>query len=261
MLSILLSSVLALPLAGDEQAFADFKHQDIMPSGAAFKVGEYLKYRVHYGILDAGYAELRVSREAEKYGHETYHVIGTGWSTGMFNWFFKVKDRYESYIDQKHLVPHYFIRDVYEGGYEINRDISFNHNTNKAYTENKEFDVPVGVQDLLSSFYYARSLDVSGMQPGDYFDIPLFLDMENYTMRMKYLGLETINSDVGKFECMKFRPMVQVGNVFRDEEALSLWVTNDDNHVPIRAQADVLVGSIKMDLIEYRNTKTKLNPL
>ncbi len=226
----------------------------------AFGVGEYLRYRVHYGILDAGYAELRVPKKMELNGHEVFQVVGTGWSAGMFNWFFKVEDRYESFMTTEDRLPVFFKRRVNEGDYHLSRDITFDREKNLAYTDDQTFEVPENVHDLLSSFYYARTYDLSGIKPGDSFDIEVFLDHEVFKMRLKYLGKETIKSDLGKFDCLKFRPQVQVGSVFSDEEGLTLWVTDDDNHVPVRAQADVLVGSIRMDLIEARNTISPLNP-
>lgn len=242
------------PLSGDDVLFHTWNKPLETERIEAFKVGEYLKYRVHYGIIDAGEAELMVQSEFERETGKAYHLVGKGWSTGMFNWFFKVEDQYESVIDAEHHKPFWFKRDVSEGGYEIYREVNFYREENIAHTEGQDYVVPENVHDLLSAFYYARTMDVSEMAIGDYFDIELFLDKEVFTMRMRYLGKEVVKSDLGKVNCLKFRPVVQAGNVFKDKEALSLWVTDDNMHIPVRAQADVLIGSIKLDLMEYRNT-------
>lgn len=219
----------------------------------AFKKGEVLKFRLHYGFLDAGEAVLEVKNEDRDIsGRKVLHMVGTGTSKGSFDWFYKVRDRYETYMDEKALVPWIFIRRVDEGGYIINQDYIFNHyKDNVNVGEGKIFTTPDNVQDMLSAFYYARSLDFSKAKEGDIFTIPAFVDKEVYPLKIKYVGKETIKSEIGKVKCIKFRPVVQKGRIFKKEEDLNVWITDDKNHIPVRAQADILVGSIKMDLIEY----------
>lgn len=219
----------------------------------AFKKGEVLKFRLHYGFIDAGEAILEVKNEDREIGgRKVYHMVGVGYSKGSFDWFYKVRDRYETYVDEKALVPWIFIRRVNEGGYIINQDYIFNHHKDKVDVGGgKVFDTPDNVQDMLSAFYFARCLDYSNAKPGDIFTIPAFVDTEVYPMKIKYVGKETIKSDVGKIRCLKFRPVVQKGRIFKKEEDLNVWITDDKNHIPVRAQANILVGSIKMDLIYY----------
>jgi hypothetical protein len=221
----------------------------------AFKEGEVLSYRLHYGIIDAGVAIIEVMPQIQDFGgHKVYHIVGNGYSKGTFNWFFKVKDRYETYIDKDALVPWYFMRRCDEGGYIINQDYLFNHYTKKVdIGGGQQFDVPNGIQDMLSSFYYARNIDFKDAKEGSIYEIPSFVDKQNWTLKIKYVGKETINTDVGKFRCLKFRPIIQTGRIFKKEEDLNVWITDDKNHIPIRAQAKILVGSIKMDLTSYKN--------
>jgi len=187
-------------------------------------------------------------------GRKVYHIVGNGYSKGSFDWFFKVKDRYETYLDKDAMVPWYFVRRCNEGGYIINQDYLFNHYTKKVdIGEGKTCDVPVGIQDMLSSFYYARNIDFTNAKEGDVFTIPSFVDKQVWTLKIKYVGKETINTDLGKFRCIKFRPIIQTGRIFKKEEDLNVWITDDKNHVPLRAQAKIMVGSIKMDLTSYQN--------
>lgn len=222
----------------------------------AFKSGESLSYRLHYGFMDAGVAILTVLPEVKEIGgRKVYHIVGDGYSKGSFDWFFKVKDRYETYLDKDALVPWYFVRRCNEGGYIINQDYLFNHYTKKVDVgENgKTMDVPIGIQDMLSAFYYARNLDFSNVKQGDIFTIPSFVDKEVWNLKIKFVGRETISTDLGKFRCMKFRPIIQTGRIFKKEEDLNVWITDDKNHVPLRAQAKILIGSVKMDLTSYQN--------
>lgn len=218
----------------------------------AFKRGEKLRYRMHYGFINAGDAILQVMDENKKIGNRsTYHVVGLGYTSNSFDWFYKVRDRYESYIDEEAMVPWIFIRRVDEGGYKINQNYIFSHYRNSVDADGKKFDVPDGVQDMLSAFYYARTMDFSNAKEGDIFEFPCFVDNEVWPMKIKYVGRETIKSDVGRIRCIKFRPVVQAGRVFKKEEDMTAYISDDKNRIPIRAEAKILVGSIKMDLTEY----------
>ena len=221
----------------------------------AFKEGEVLSYRLHYGFIDAGVAIIQVMPHVQDFGgHQVYHIVGDGYSKGTFNWFFKVKDRYETYIDKNALVPWYFMRRCNEGGYIITQDYLFNHYTKKVdIGGGQTFDTQSGIQDMLSSFYYARNIDFTDAKEGQIYEIPSFVDKQTWILKIKYVGKETIDTDVGKFRCIKFRPIIQTGRIFKKEEDLNVWITDDKNHIPIRAQAKILVGSIKMDLTSFKN--------
>jgi len=218
----------------------------------AFKTSEVLEYRVHYGMIDAGEARLEVASEIKQIGNRRcYQVIGTGRSTGAFDWFFKVRDHYESYIDSGAIVPWLFIRRIDEGGYKKKQNVSFNHSKKTATSEKKTIQTPDHVQDLLSAFYYARTLDFSSASVGDTFLINTYLDDETFPMIIKYVGKETIKTKVGSLRCLVFKPYLLEGRVFKESEAMTIWISDDKNRIPVRAQADVLVGSIKMDLKGY----------
>jgi hypothetical protein len=104
---------------------------------------------------------------------------------------------------------------------------------------------------MLSAFYHARNLDLSGAKPGETYTINCFMDKEVWPLKIKFIGRETIKTSLGTFKCLKFRPIVQKGRVFKHEEDLNVWITDDKNHIPIQGQANILVGSVKMDLISY----------
>jgi hypothetical protein len=218
----------------------------------AFKAGEILVYRLHYGFLDAGEAILEVQASDKKIaGRPIYRVVGKGSTISAFNWFYKVDDRYETYLDQQGVFPWLFIRRVNEGGHKISQDYTFVQNKQKVKTnKGKEFDVPMGVQDMLSSFYYARTIDFSGAKVGDIYEIESFVDEELFTLKIKYAGNEIVKIRNGKYRCMKFHPVVQSGRIFKDEDDLEVWITDDENKIPVLAKANILIGSIKMELTD-----------
>lgn len=218
----------------------------------AFKPGEVLKFRVHYGFIDAGEAIMEIKDKMEKIGNRNcYHIIGIGYSVGAFNFFYKVKDRYETYLDAESLVPWLFIRRVNEGGYIINENVSFNPTKNTATSEKGTFTVPPNIQDMLSTFYYARTLDYTNAQIGQVYPIEAFIDNEVVPMNIKYAGKETIKNRLGTFRCIKFKPLLQTGRVFKEKEEMTVWISDDKNRIPIRLETKVIVGSIKMDLVDY----------
>ncbi len=219
----------------------------------AFKRGEMLTFRMRYGIIEAGIATLAVTDEARDLGgRKTFHVVGIGKSQGAFDWFFKVRDRYETYIDEKAIVPWLFVRRIQEGSYTCSQDYVFDHYKEKVNVgDNQIFDSGPNMQDMLSAFYNARTMDLSGAKPGDVYLVNTFVDKEIFPVKIKFIGRETITTALGTFKCLKFRPIIQKGRVFKHEEDLNVWISDDKNHIPILGQADVLVGSIKAELTGY----------
>ena len=219
-------------------------------TNTAFKRGEELKYRVHYGAMNAGVATLSIDNSSKLInGRPTLHAVGVGNSIGAFDWFFKVRDRYESYMDEQAMMPWIFIRRVDEGGFKISQNQTYDHNIGRVNSNGTFMTVPKYIQDMVSAFYYARTLDFTNAKVGDVYSVPTFIDDSVWTMKLKFKGRETIKTDLGWIKCLKFCPVVQVGRVFKKEEDLSLWVSDDVNHVPLRAEGSLLVGSIKMDII------------
>lgn len=231
-------------------------------STSAFKAGEWLKFRLHYGWFNASYATLQIKNDKIN-NKPVYRVIGKGKTTGLARVFFKVDDRYESYFDKKDGKPYKFVRRVDEGGYTINMDIDFDHENKKAVLtdlkKNKEhnFDVGENIQDLISAFYYLRNnYEAKDLVKGQFIELDLLYDDDGiFKFKLKYLGKEVLKTKYGKVACHKFRPYVESGRVFKEQESLSLWVSDDDNKIPVRIKADLAVGSIKADLDGYAGLK------
>lgn len=227
-----------------------------------YAAGEWFKFRIHYGLFNASYATLEL-KDAYLNDKWVYHAVGKGSTTGLARWFFKVDDTYESYFDKFSSQPYRFVRDIDEGGYTKNMQINFDHTKNVAEVNNikhnkkTNISTPKDVQDLISAFYYLRkNVDITELNYDDEVDIDmLFDDDEVFKFKLKYLGKEDLNTKFGKVECVKFRPYVQSGRVFKEKESLTLWVSNDENKVPIRIQADLRVGSLKADLDAYKGLK------
>jgi len=221
----------------------------------AFLPGEKLHYKFSYGILNAGVATLEVKKVDKKiHGRDLLHIVGEGKSISAFDWFFKVRDRYETYIDEKGVFPWLFIRRISEGGYEKAQDYQFFQQDGYVINEDKEkYDVPLGIQDMLSSFYFARTLDFANANKGDVFVVQSFVDEEVFPLRIKFAGTKTVKIKEGKFKCFVFHPLVQEGRIFKKDDDLTVYITADENKIPILAKAKILVGSIRMELTGYEN--------
>ena len=228
---------------------------------SAYAIGEWFKFRIHYGLVTAGFATLEV-KEGVQNNKKVFHTVGNGYTTGMTKLFFKVNDDYQSYIDKATSKPYQFIRKIDEGGYTKNQEGFFNQDKNtvlvKDYKNNTENTFPVSenVQDIVSSFYYLRNHpNIDKLKIGESVIIDMFFDGEVVKFRLKYIGRELLSTKFGKVNTMVFRPLVQSGRVFKEEESLTVWISDDDNKMPLRIKASLAVGSLKADLESYRGLK------
>ncbi len=228
-------------------------------TNTAFVAGEVLRYRVTYGTVDAGEAILEVKNTTRKGGNRPlYHIVGTGRTLGAFNAFYKVHDVYESFIDQQSIMPWLFLRDINEGGYKKVQKYWFHQDRAKLDNGEQQFAIPMGIQDMISSFYKARTLDFSNMKKGQVFEFKAFMDEEVYNLKIKYVGDEELKIRKGKFKTHKFVPVVQKGRYFKSEDDVQFWITADKNKIPLLVKAKIPVGIVKLHLVEWDGLRNDL---
>ncbi|MDI1254898.1 MAG: DUF3108 domain-containing protein [Flavobacterium sp.] len=227
----------------------------------AFDVGEWFKFRIHYGLVNAGYATLEV-KEDTRNNKKVYHAIGKGYTTGMTKFFFKVEDNYESYFDKETGNPYQYVRKINEGGYTKNQEGFFNQTADKVVVKDyknkteKTIAVPNNVQDIISTFYYLRNYPtIDKLKVGESVAVDMFFDDESTKFKLKFMGREDISTKFGTIPCMIFRPYVQAGRVFKEQESLTVWISDDDNKIPIRIKASLAVGSLKADIDGFKGLK------
>jgi len=223
--------------------------------------GEWFKFRIHYGWFNASYATLEV-KEEKMGGKDIHHVIGRGKSTGLMDLFFEVDDTYETYIDKNTDLPQKFIRKINEGGHTKNKVIYFDQDHRTAKVKDLKRDkesvhnTEPSVQDMLSVFYYLRNkIDPDNLKKGDAIYVNLFFDEENYKFKTVFLGREVLKTEFGKINSLKFRPFVQADRIFKEEESLTFWISDDDNRVPLKIRAELAVGSLEADLEAFKGLK------
>lgn len=255
-LILVLLIVISFPLrAGND--FCSLKN-------TSFVANETLIFKVFYTLAGVyvGAGEVNFTTTLEKLNNKpVYHIVGDGKTYNFYDNFFKVRDKYETYIDTATLQPYKFIRNVYEGGYKTYENVTFNKTTNTAITNNGVYKVPECVQDVLSAIYYSRNIDFNKYKPGDRIPFDLFLDREVFNMYVRYMGKENIKTKYGKFRAIKFKPLLIKGTIFEGGEKMTVWVSDDGNHIPLRIESPISVGTIKVDMISYRNLRYPLTSL
>jgi hypothetical protein len=226
----------------------------------AFIAGENLTYKVSYVLagvsLSGGEATFKTDLE-KLMGKDVYHVVAEGKS--YHDVFFKVRDKYETYIDTSTLQPYKFIRNVNEGGYKTVENVSFYKATNTAITNTGTYQVPSCIQDVLSAIFYARNIDFSRYKPNDKIPFDMFLDRQVYPIYIRYLGREIIRTKYGKFRTFKFKPLLVKGTMFEGGEKMTVWVTDDPNHIAVRIQSPITVGKVSVDMTDCHNLRYPLS--
>ncbi len=230
----------------------------------SFQQGERITFVVFYNALgiyiNAGTAGFTANIEMLN-NKPVYHIVGTGVTNSKYDWIFKVRDRYETYIDTGSLRPYKFIRNVDEGGFKKYENITFNHAANTALSASGVYKVPPCIQDVVSSMYYARNIDFNKYKPGDKIPFTIFLDNDVYNMYIRYQGKEVVKTRYGKFRAIVFKPLLVKGTLFEGGEKMTVYVSDDANKVPLRIESPLLVGSVKVDLMGYDNRRYPLTSM
>ena len=234
------------------------------PEVRPFQRGEYLRYNIHYGLLNAGEATFKVlDTQVHLSGKPHYAVKVTGRSYRSWDLFFKVRDYYYSYIDSTTMTPTIYSRSISEGGYSEKESFLFKGSEKVARGKVNDRDtsvaIPLKVQDLASMLYYARSFKFYQKEIGSSLPIDVFFGAKWYSSRATFVGYEEIKTELGTFRCMKIVPDLVAGRVFKGQNDMMVYVSDDENQVPIRIESEIFIGSIKVDLTEFENLSYPLS--
>ncbi len=217
-----------------------------------YEKGELAKYSIYFGPIEVGSASLEVKNIVSINGKNAYHIIGEGRTAFFFDWFFKVRDIYETYIDTQTLLPVKFKRNISEGGYKISQTYNYIHKKNIVVTKDSTYQIDNNSQDMLSAFFYARTFDKEIIKETNIFYIPIFMDEENYLLEIEYLYNEVLDTEIGKIKCMVFKPKMQEGRVFQDGEKMKIWISDDARHLLLKVETQIWAGLIKAELSDYK---------
>ena len=229
----------------------------------SFGPGEHLEYRVHYGFLNAAEAIVDVSPTLYKVNNRPcYRVNVDARTTGAFDLVTRIRDTWRSYIDTSAILPQKFYSNLQENSYRKEENITFNHETNtvkaEERTEKDIFKVPDNVHDLISGYYFLRTIDFNRISSGQVIEVPAFYDDTIYNMKVRYRGKDVVKTKQGKINVIKMNPVLPPNKLFKEEESIRIFVSDDANKVPVKVEVDFFVGSMVMDLKNNAGLKQPL---
>ena len=226
---------------------------------SAFTVGERLVFDVGYSFITAGEAVFQVLTADSVRGRECLRVVFTVNSVPSFSWIYKVEDRYETLLDAKGIFPWRFTQHVREGKYSRDFTADFDQVNNTAKTPDGTYPIPPYVHDVVSAFYYVRTMDFSNSRVGEKYVLSNFFKDSTYQLAVKYLGRQQISVDAGLFRTIIVEPLIKEGGLFKSEGRVLLWLTDDDRKIPVKVSTKVVVGSIDAELREYHGVLEPVN--
>ena len=225
----------------------------------AFTVGEKLTFDISFGPITAGQAIMSIPDYRYVNGRKTFETRVEAASASGFDWFFKVRDRYETYMDVEGIFPWRFEQHVREGTYSRDYNAFFDPETKTAETsDGQKFDTPQYVHDIVSAFYYVRTLDMTHSRKGDVIRMENFFDGKTHPLDVRVLGHQQVETDAGTFECSVIEPMVVEGGLFKSEGSIKIWLTDDENHLPVKMSSKILIGEIEAKLTKYEGVRGPL---
>lgn len=233
----------------------------IGPSGEVtvppFGPGESFTFELKYGFISAGTAVLAIPEVVEHRGRECYHIVSVAESNDFISVFFPVRDVAESYLDTRDLVSRRFEKRISEGDYRSYDLVVMDHDRGVAiYPERGGQVVPLSLdaQDILSSLYYVRLMDLEVGRP---LYIENHADRKNYPLKIRVLGRERVNVPAGTFDCVIVEPVMRTSGLFSQKGSLKVWLTDDQERMPVMMKSKVIIGSVAAMLTKHERARSE----
>lgn len=233
----------------------------------SFRQGEVIRYKAHYGFVNAAEGEMVISDKLyEVNGRKCYKIDVYGRSIGMFDLFLRIRDNWGTYLDSASIYSQKFYRKIEEGKYRKHEIVTFDQKDNiasvKTFDNGKQdwrpiekFDVPENVQDIVSGYYYLRTLNFDTLNIGDVIKIDAFFDDEVYDFKIRYIGKELLKTNLGKINSVVLSPIMPENSLFDGKNSIKVWISDDRNKVPLKIKAAMFVGAVEIDIVEYQQGK------
>lgn len=231
----------------------------------AFQSGEKIVYEVYYNWNFVWINAGEVVFEVKDAGSE-YHLSARGYTYKSYDWFYRVRDRYDTYVDKQTLLPRLSKKTIEEGSDRLYDKTTFNQRNRtaqvlrgktEATAENRfSFDLDNCMHDMLSMMYHARNIDYQKYEAGEQFPATIFMDKTVYPLQVKYYGKETKKvKKLGTFNTILFSPEVVEGTIFKEGNQMRVWVSDDNNRIPVLIESPLSVGSVKVVLKDYKGLR------
>ncbi|QRQ99408.1 DUF3108 domain-containing protein [Dyadobacter sandarakinus] len=237
--------------------------QNRVITNKSFGTGEKVEYRVHYGFINAAEAKVEIGRSISTINSRPcFKVNVSGRTVGAFDLISRVRDTWRSYIDTSAIIPLMFEREIQENKYRKDEKVMFNHTKDQAIStvknETKTYNVPNNIHDIISGYFYLRTMNFERIQEGEVIEIPTFFDGDVYKLRFKYAGRDVIKTKYGKTRVLRLNPLIPDNKFFKGDEPMRLWVSDDTNKIPLKAKVELVIGSLEMDLKSYKGLKKEI---
>lgn len=230
----------------------------------AFSYGERLSFEISYGFLTAAEAFMNISPAPVIInGRETYEINFDVNSRSSFDLVYKVRDNYKTYVDSKGLFPWKFEQHIRENTFKRDVEDIFLQDSLKVQTKTdnanlKEFQVPAYVQDILSSFYYARTLDFRNSKEGDIITIQYFYGDKYVPLDIRFEGREEVEVSSGKYRTFIVKPQLKEGFTSKTSD-IYIWLSDDDRKIPVQVKMKIVIGSLVAELTDYSGLNGPVN--
>lgn len=226
----------------------------------SFGTGERVEYRVHYGFINAAEAKVEIAKNVAMVNNRPcFKISATSRTTGAFDLITRVRDTWRTYLDTTSILPRMFQRSIQENKYRKEETVVFNHTSDQAIStvkdETKTYNCPNNVHDIISGYFFLRTVNFASISEGDIIEVPTFFDGEIYKLRVKYAGKDVIKTKFGKARVIRLNPIIPENKFFKGDNPMKLWVSDDVNRIPLKAEVQLMIGSLEMDIKSIKGLK------
>jgi len=248
-------NIARLELSNEQVAKFNFRYV----KNEAFGFGERLDYNVGYKFIVAGTGYLQVGAQpVNRYGRDCYNIQFEVRSLESLDWLYRVRDIYTAVLDVGGLFPWEFTQKIREGNYKRDSKAYFDQINRKVLFQDSLYSMPEYILDILSAFYFTRTMDLSNMKKGQVFFLKNYFDGKTYDLGIKIHGKQTTEVDAGKFRCIVVEPLIVEGGLFKADGSIYIWLTDDERKMPVKVAAKIPIGFVEAKLTKYRGLRGPL---
>lgn len=236
----------------------------------AYQAGEHLKFTVHYswGVINSDVGVATVDLDTLRInGEKVFHCAVYGKTVSWYDLLFKVREDFQAWFSADGIVPLKFTRNTREGRYRAKNTYTYMWDMPEPLIAADVFTSSSGQRyvqlpldhctyDLPALFFMARNMDFDAVAPGVRYPMTFAIDDDVYNVYFILLGRETRKiKGLGTVKTIKFAAKLLAGEVFTGEEDMIIWISDDDNRIPLMFEAPILVGTASGRLAEYSGLK------
>lgn len=220
---------------------------------------EQLKYRIHLGFIDAAEATIQSNTQVQQIGsHQTRKIEITGKTVGILHMISPVIDYWSAYLDTETHLPLKTEMRKKEGRYRKEELVLFDHGNLLAKITSpqntpttKNFPIESTTLDLIGGYYFLRDKPLGEMKIGQKQKAKILVDGSIYEIWFIVKGFEKMESPWGLKNCIRTALVLPRNKLFKNEDAIQLWITNDKYQVPYKMEVNLKIGFLTIDLTHY----------